>query len=88
MKDDKRHSHWVDLGEARREVDKARDVAGGVERVPPIQPEEAIVRMQRNDVGGAMEQGHEVEGERTWTTRERLENERGFKAKRKGVGGS
>ncbi|KAL8728057.1 MAG: hypothetical protein Q9166_005657 [cf. Caloplaca sp. 2 TL-2023] len=86
MKDGKRHSHWVDLEEARREVEDARDKAAGVEKVPPIPPEEAVVWMDRNDVGGVLEQGSEAE-KREWTTRERLENERGFKATRKAPGG-
>ncbi|KAL8815452.1 MAG: hypothetical protein Q9223_005401 [Gallowayella weberi] len=81
MKDGKRHSHWVDLEEARREVDKARDVAGGVERVPPVSPEEVMLKMARDDKGQA------AEGHKTWTTRERLENERDFKATRKGGDG-
>ncbi|CAL8582198.1 hypothetical protein XPA_007867 [Xanthoria parietina] len=55
LKDGKRHSHWIDLQEAKGEVDRARDVAGGVERVAPVPPEEAAVRLERNDVGGAME---------------------------------
>ena len=86
LKDGKRHSHWIDLQEAKGEVDRARDVAGGVERVAPIPPEEAAVRLERNDVGGAMEHWPGAE-KREWTTRERLENERGFKAMRKGPGG-
>lgn len=85
LKDGKRHSHWIDLQEAEREVDRAKDVAGGVERVPTIPPEEAVVRLERNDVAGTMEQWPGA-GKREWTTRERLENERGFKATRKGRG--
>ena len=86
LKDGKRHSHWVDLQEAQQEVDRARDVAGGVERVPPIPPEEAVMRLERNKMGGTQEHWPAAE-KREWTTRERLENERGFKATRKGRGG-
>lgn len=86
LKDGKRHSHWIDLQEAQREVDRARDVAGGVERVPPIPPEEAVMRLERNNVEGTLEQRPAAE-KSEWTTRERLENERGFKATRKGRGG-
>lgn len=68
-------------------MDRARDVAGGVERVSPaVPPEEAAVRLERNDVGGTIEHWPGAE-KREWTTRERLENERGFKAMRKGPGG-
>ncbi|KAL8805661.1 MAG: hypothetical protein Q9182_001805 [Xanthomendoza sp. 2 TL-2023] len=87
VKNGKRHSHWVDLAEARREVDKARDVAGGVERVPPVSSEEAILKTERDHMGSFLENGQAAEGQKTWTTRERLENERSFKATRKGVGG-
>ncbi|KAL8686235.1 MAG: hypothetical protein Q9224_005512 [Gallowayella concinna] len=87
MKEGKRHSHWVDLEEARREVDKARDVAGGVERMPPVPPEETMVRVERGGLQTLLDMEQAADGQRTWTTRERLENERGFKATRKGVGG-
>ncbi|KAL8856669.1 MAG: hypothetical protein Q9178_006736 [Gyalolechia marmorata] len=87
MKDGKRHSHWIDLQEAKREVDQARDTAGGAERVPPVPPEEALVRMDRNDVGRLLDQGPGAE-KKDWTTRERLENEKRFQAVRKGAGGS
>ncbi|KAL8785824.1 MAG: hypothetical protein Q9213_003131 [Squamulea squamosa] len=84
MKDGKRHSHWIDLQEARDEVDRARDTAGGVERMQPVAPEEAIIRLQKNDIGDVYQQGTGAD-QREWTTRERLENERNFKATRKGA---
>ncbi|KAL8879396.1 MAG: hypothetical protein Q9192_008246 [Flavoplaca navasiana] len=86
LKDGKRHSYWIDLQEAQREVDWARDVAGGVERVPPIPPEEAVMKLERNNMGGTLEQWPAAD-KREWKTRERLGNERGLKATRKGRGG-
>ncbi|KAL8713751.1 MAG: hypothetical protein Q9220_002277 [cf. Caloplaca sp. 1 TL-2023] len=68
MKEGKRHSHWVGLEEARREVDRAREAAKG--------GRSASAGMAEDD----RDQG-------TWTTRERLENERGFSGVRKGTNG-
>ncbi|KAI4236318.1 MAG: hypothetical protein LQ352_008023, partial [Teloschistes flavicans] len=86
MKDGKRHSHWVDLEEARREVDRAREKGKEIhqgdrgERGDDVEKEEAM------DVVAAGLRTERDEG--SWTARERLENKQGFTGLRKGVRGT
>ncbi|KAL8926716.1 MAG: hypothetical protein Q9208_002790 [Pyrenodesmia sp. 3 TL-2023] len=83
----KRESHWVDLEQAKREVDKAEEKA-------------EIVKLEKEVYHGGgkgnlnnreqiLERGSEDKEQdgRAWTTRARMENERNSKGVRKGIGG-
>lgn len=86
MKDEKRHSHWVDLEEAKRKVDRAREKKG-----------EENHKNKRGDRGDDREKEEAMDviaaglgrerDEGSWTARERLENKQGFTGMRRGVRG-
>ncbi|KAL8626497.1 hypothetical protein Q9189_007810 [Teloschistes chrysophthalmus] len=85
MKDGKRHSRWVDLEEAKREVDRAREKG------------EEIHKDNRRDKGDDHEKEEAIDvvaeglgvgkDGGTWTARERFENKQGFTGLRRGVRG-
>ncbi|KAL8871365.1 MAG: hypothetical protein Q9174_002784 [Haloplaca sp. 1 TL-2023] len=78
----RRHSHWIDLAEAKEEIDRAREKADTMEARNRA---EAAEEREREFAMSAIS-GRETPDERSWTTRERLENERGFGGLRKGGG--
>lgn len=85
----KRESHWLDLEQAKKEIDKTKEKA-------------ELVELEHGEYRGGGGTGHSEDDEqrilggwrhdqeqdgRAWTNRERLENERSFKGLRKGAGG-
>ena len=81
-KKEKRHSHWIDLAEAKEEIDRAGEKVDAMEaRKRAEQSEEREREFAMSAISG-----RETPDERSWTTRERLENERGFGGLRKGGG--
>ncbi|KAL8827880.1 MAG: hypothetical protein Q9170_006836 [Blastenia crenularia] len=101
MKTTKGEREWVDLEEARREVDRVKERAeiGRLERGDYAGGKEVGVdRKGKGDSGRKIDGlGNEEdesdggqerdEGARSWTARERLENAQGFKGVKRGLGG-